>query len=892
MAREEYDYSKYDNQVILNLGIENEVKTAYIDYAMSVIIGRALPDVRDGLKPVHRRILYSMYEDKLTYDKPFRKSATTVGNVLGRYHPHGDASVYDALVRLVQKFSLRYPLVEGHGNFGNIDGDGAAAYRYTEARMAKVANLMMEDIEKDVVEFVPNFDNKLKEPEYLPSRFPNLLVNGSIGIAVGMATNIPPHNMNEVIDAVIYLMDNPDCAINDLMGLVKGPDFPTYGTIYGTAGIKEAYLTGRGRLKVRAVAHFEENKNRTSIIITELPYQVNRSLLLKNMAELVKTKKIEGISDIRNESGKDGMRIVVDVKRDANAQVVLNMLYKYTQLEDTFAVNMLALVNGEPKTLNLKEILVHYLNHQVDVITRRTKFELKKAERLAHIYEGYKIAIDHIDRIIEIIRGSKNVSEAKENLIAEKFPKTGDDSLVRLTGGDVQSFDGEYFTLTDEQAQAIVEMTLGRLSGMERRKIEETLTSLYEQIDGLNEILSDENKLYGIIREDLNEIKRKYGDDRRTKIEECENEILIEDLIDRVRCVITATNQGYIKRIPAEEYQSQKRGGKGIKGMTTKEEDVVEDVIIANSHDFLLLFSDSGKVYIKKCYEIPESGRTSKGTNLVNVLNLSEGERITAIIPVSEFKEEQNLVMVTQNAVIKRTPLMDFRRRRTSGLFAINLDEGDKLLYVLKTAGDEEVIVASHKGMAVRFKETDVRKMGRQARGVRAMNLIGDYVVGAAVIPNDYQEKGLSVLTISENGFGKRSPIDEFSVHKRGGKGVTCHKVSTKTGPVAGIAIACEDDEIMLITNAGIIIRTTVDQIPIHGRATGGVIVMRMSEGSKIARFALLAEEETEENDGSALDDMENFDSDDLLENDVSTDDQIIEESDNEEIESETETEE
>ncbi len=865
MAREEYDYSMYEDQVILDLGIENEVKTAYIDYAMSVIIGRALPDVRDGLKPVHRRILYSMYEDKLTYDKPFRKSATTVGNVLGRYHPHGDASVYDALVRLVQKFSLRYPLVEGHGNFGNIDGDGAAAYRYTEAKMAKIANLMLEDIEKDVVDFVPNFDNKLKEPEYLPSRFPNLLVNGSIGIAVGMATNIPPHNMREVIDAVIYLMDNPDCAIADLMSHIKGPDFPTYGTIYGTGGIKQAYLTGKGRVKVRAVAHFEENKNKTSIVITELPYQVNRQLLLKNMADLVKTKRIEGISDIRNESGRDGMRIVVDIKRDANAQVVLNMLYKYTQLEDTFAINMLALVNGEPKTLNLKEVLVHYLNHQIDVITRRTKFELKKAERLAHIYEGYKIAIDHIDRIIEIIRGSKNVSEAKENLIAEKFRKNGDDSIVRLTGETTFDGDGEYFSLTEDQAQAIVEMTLGRLSGLERQKIEETLTSLYAQIDELNSILSDDTKLKGIIRDDLLLVKEKYGDERRTKIEESENDILIEDLIDRVRCVITATNQGYIKRIPSEEYQAQKRGGKGIKGMTTKEEDMVEDVIIANSHDFLLMFSDLGKVYIKKCYEIPESGRTSKGTNLVNVLNLSEGERITAIIPVSEFKENQKLVMVTQNAVIKRVPLMDFRRRRASGLFAINLDEGDKLLYVLKTSGDEEIIIASNKGMAVRFKESDVRTMGRQARGVKAMKLIGDYVVGAAVIPNDYEELGLSVLTITENGFGKRSPIEEFSLHKRGGKGVTCHKVTAKTGKVAGIAITKEDDEIMLITDSGIIIRTTVDQIPIHGRATGGVIVMRMSEGAKIARFALISEEETEENDGSALDELEDFDSEDVI---------------------------
>ena len=651
----EYDYSNHEEQVIHNTGIEEEIKSCYIDYAMSVIVGRALPDVRDGMKPVHRRILYAMYEDRLTYDKPFRKSATTVGNVLGRYHPHGDASVYDAMVRLAQPFSLRYMLVEGHGNFGNIDGDPPAAYRYTEARMSKIADEMMEDIEKDVVDFIPNFDNSRKEPVVLPSRFPNLLVNGSVGIAVGMATNIPTHNMREVIEATEYLIDNPDCTIVDLMKYIKGPDFPTYGTIYGTSGIYEAYMTGRGKVRVRAKAHFEEKNGKTSIIVTELPYQVNRSMLLESMVELVKTKRVEGISDIRNESGRGGMRIVIDIKKDANAQIVLNLLYKYTQLQDTCAINMVALVNGVPKLLNLKEVLNHYLAHRKEVVTRRVKFDLAKAEHEAHIYEGYKIAIDNIDEVISIIRASASISDAKANLM-------------------------ERFALTEIQAQAIVEMTLGKLSGMERQKIEDRLAFLYNLIKELKEILADETKLVAIIKEDLEYIKNKYGDERRTDIVEAENDILIEDLIERETCVITATRAGYVKRLPSDTYQAQRRGGKGITAMGTREEDFVEDVIISHSHDFLLMFSNTGRVYIKKCYEIPESTRTAKGTNLVNLLSLDNGEKITAILPVTEFTEDQNLVLVTRLGVIKRINLMAYKTKRTNGLYAINLDEGDQLL--------------------------------------------------------------------------------------------------------------------------------------------------------------------------------------------------------------------
>ncbi len=837
----EYDYSNHEEQVIHNIGIENEIKSCYIDYAMSVIVGRALPDVRDGMKPVHRRILYAMYEDRLTYDKPFRKSATTVGNVLGRYHPHGDASVYDAMVRLGQDFSLRYPLIDKHGNFGNIDGDPPAAYRYTEARMSRIADEMLADIEKDVVDYVPNFDNMRKEPVVLPSRFPNLLVNGSVGIAVGMATNIPTHNMKEVIEATQYLMDNPDCSIPDLMQFVKGPDFPTYGTIYGTSGIYEAYMTGRGKVRVRAKAHFEEKNNRTSIIITELPYQVNRSMLLDSMAELVKDKKIEGISDIRNESGKAGMRIVVDLKKDANPQIVLNLLYKYTQLQDTCAVNMVALVNGVPRLLNLKEVLTHYLIHRKEVVTRRVKFDLAKAEHEAHIYEGYKIAIDNIDEVISIIRASASIADAKTRLM-------------------------ERFALTDIQAQAIVDMTLGKLSGMERQKIEDRLASLYALIKELKEILADEAKLDAIIKEDLEYIKNKYGDERRTDIVEAENDILIEDLIQRETCVITATRAGYIKRLPSDTYQAQRRGGKGITGMGTREEDIVEDVIISHSHDFLLMFSNTGRVYIKKCYEIPESARTAKGTNLVNLLALDAEEKITAILPVTEFTEDQNLVLITRKGVVKRINLMAYKTKRQNGLYAINLDEGDQLLYVLKTAGNDHIMVATNRGVSIRFDENDVREMGRQARGVRAVMLEEeDYVVGAGVIPEGIDGEELYVLTITENGFGKRSLTEEYKCQNRGGKGLKCHGISDKTGYLAGVRLAKITDEVMLITDGGVIIRTRVAEIPVYGRAASGVRVMRLGEGASVARFALVDPDAEAEDKPELLDSAEQGEENEIL---------------------------
>ena len=830
----EYDYSNHDEQVIHNIGIENEIKSCYIDYAMSVIVGRALPDVRDGMKPVHRRILYAMYEDRLTYDKPHRKSATTVGNVLGRYHPHGDASVYDAMVRLGQDFSLRYVLIDKHGNFGNIDGDPPAAYRYTEARMSKIADEMMADIEKDVVDYVPNFDNTRKEPVVLPSRFPNLLVNGSVGIAVGMATNIPTHNLKEVIDATLHLIDNPDCSIVELMQYVKGPDFPTYGTIYGTSGIYEAYMTGRGKVRVRAKAHFEEKNGRTSIIVTELPYQVNRSMLLESMVELVKTKRVEGIADIRNESGKAGMRIVIDVKKDANAQIILNLLYKYTQLQDTCAVNMVALVNGVPKLLNLKEVLNHYLVHRKEVVTRRVKFDLAKAEHEAHIYEGYKIAIDNIDEVISIIRASASIADAKANLM-------------------------ERFALSEAQAQAIVDMTLGKLSGMERQKIEDRLAALYNLIKELKEILADETKLVAIIKEDLEYIKNKYGDERRTDIVEAENDILIEDLIERESCVITATRAGYVKRLPSDTYQAQRRGGKGITAMGTREEDFVEDVIISHSHDYLLMFSNTGRVYIKKCYEIPESARTAKGTNLVNLLSLDSDEKITAIVPVTEFTEDQNLVLITRLGVVKRINLMAYKTKRQNGLYAITLDEGDQLLYVLKSRGNDDIIVATNRGISIRFTENDVREMGRHARGVRAVTLDeGDYVVGAGIIPDGSDDNELYILTITENGFGKRSITSEYKRQHRGGRGLICHGVSAKTGDLAGLKLVRANEEVMLITDGGIIIRTRISEIPVYGRSASGVIVMRLEEGASVARFAVVdPDSEEKESEASAAENEE-----------------------------------
>ncbi len=807
---------EFPNQKIVGIEMEEEVKSSFIAYSMSVIMSRALPDVRDGLKPVHRRILYAMYEDNLTYDKDFRKSATTVGNVLGRYHPHGDSAVYDTMVRLAQPFSMRYTLVQGQGNFGSIDGDKAAAYRYTEARLAKLSNEMMRDIEKNVIDFVPNFDNTLDEPSVLPSRFPNLLVNGSIGIAVGMATYVPPHNLCEVIDGTLYLMDNPDCEIKDLMQFIKGPDFPTAATVYGSNGIYEAYTTGRGHVMVRAKCEIDEENHK--IIVTELPYQVNKRALVEAIADLVRDKRIEGITNIVDLSDRNNeVLIEIPYRRDANGQVILNQLYKYSQLQDTCAFNMLALVDNVPKILNLKQILSHYIAHQEEVIVRRTKFDLEKARREAHIFEGYKIAIDYIDEVIKIIRASASVSDAKVALM-------------------------ERFGLTDIQAQAIVEMTLGRLSGMERQKIEERLLKLYATIAELEGILADGNKVKDIIRTEMLEIKEKFGDERKTELVEAEDDIVYEDLIERHNCVITMTNDGYIKRQPASTYTAQRRGGKGIIGMTTKDDDAIADVIVAHSHALVMMFTNTGKVHTRKTYQIPEAGRTAKGSNIVNVLELAEGEKITAIISIPKFAENEYLFMVTKNGVVKRTLLSDFEYQRKGGKIAISLDEGDELSFVKHTMGEDSIIIATHEGMSARFEEQHVRSMGRTARGVRGIKLAdGDYVVGCALVDN---EKAL--ITITENGFGKRVRFDEFTAHNRGVKGVTCHGISEKTGMLAGIATVAENDDIMLITNEGIIIRTPVSGIPFYRRSAGGVIVMRLAEGANIVNFANVSVDENE----------------------------------------------
>ncbi len=806
---------------IMDVEIEKEVKRSFIEYAMSVIIDRALPDVRDGLKPVHRRILFAMHQDGLTYNKPFRKSATTVGNVLGHYHPHGDAAVYDTMVRLAQPFSLRYPLIEGHGNFGNVDGDGAAAYRYTEARMARISDEMLSDIDKNVVEFMPNFDNKLKEPTVLPSRFPNILVNGSIGIAVGMATNIPPHNMTEVIDGTIHLLENPGCEIPELINFIKGPDFPTYGTIYGTSGIYEAYMTGHGKVMVRAKADFEERNGKTSIVVTEIPYQVNKSMLVKSIADLVKDKRIDGITDIRDESGRAGMRIVIDLRRDANPHIVLNLLYKYTQMQETCAINMLALVHGEPKVLNLKQILQHYIRHQLDVVEARLRYDLEKAQKRAHIVEGLMIAINNIDEVIKVIRASKTIPEAKETLIAR-------------------------FDVTEIQATEIVQMPLGRLSGLEIEKLITELEDLRKKIEEILEILADEVKVGEIVKSELLEIRARYGDERRTKIEVVENEILMEDLIEREECVVTISHAGYIKRMPADAYTAQRRGGKGILGMQTKEEDFVQSVITAHSHSILMLFSNLGKVFIKKCYEIPEAGRTAKGTNLINVIELSQDEKITAYISIQEFSEDEYLTMITKNGIIKRSHLSDYKNARRSGLIAINLDEGDELLSVLKTDGNCIMTVATHDGMAVHFSEEKARTIGRTARGVKAIELSdGDFVVGASATHADDERK---ILTITENGFGKLTKQEEFPLHNRGGKGVICHNVGGKYGKVCGMAAVSEEDDVMLITTSGTIIRTTISSINTYGRTAGGVTIMKVSDDTTIASFTTVKKEE--ESDG------------------------------------------
>ena len=811
-------------QKIEERDMAKEVKTSFIEYSMSVITSRALPDVRDGMKPGQRRILYAMYEDNLTHDKPFRKSATTVGNVLGRYHPHGDSAVYGTMVRMAQDFSLRYPLVEGHGNFGNVDGDAAAAYRYTEARMSRIANHMMTDIEKNVVPMTRNFDNTRDEPTVLPSRFPNLLVNGSVGIAVGMATNIPPHNLTEVVDGTVFRIDNPECGVDEIMDYIKGPDFPTAAIIYGSHGIRQAYETGKGRVYIRARAEIDEDKHQ--IIFTEIPYMVNKSMLVESIATLHREKKIEGLTALRDESGRGGMRIVVEYRRDANSEYILNQLYKYTQLQDTCSINMLVIDGGEPKTMNLLQILDKYIAFQKDIIIRRTQFDLDKALRESHILEGYKTAIDNIDEVIETIKKSESIPNAKEKLI-------------------------EKFELSEIQAQAIVEMTLGKLSGLERQKVEDRIAKLAVLVADLKDILANENRIKEIIKNELIEIKKKYGDTRKSELREATEEIDLEDLIERHTCVITVSHAGYIKRQKASVYSAQNRGGKGIIGMTTKEEDFVRDVLVVNSHSHLLFFTNKGRVYAKKAYRIPEAGRTAKGTFLTNIIELAEDESVTAIISISEFAEGEYLTMVTKRGVIKRTLLTDFEYQRKGGKIAINLDEGDELIFVRHTKGGENLIIATRNGFAVRFDEDNVRCMGRGARGVRGITLVGeDYVVGVAVVDDTKK-----LLTVTDNGMGKRTEFEDFREMKnRGGKGVSCQNINEKTGKLAAIITVSDDDDIMLITNEGVIIRTSVSNVNVYSRTATGVIIMRLADGSYINNVARLEKEEEIEQASEAID--------------------------------------
>ncbi|WP_303436722.1 DNA gyrase subunit A [uncultured Oscillibacter sp.] len=814
---------RYPQQKILNSPLVPEMKQSYIEYAMSVIKGRALPDVRDGLKPVHRRILYAMYEDNLTSDKPFKKSATCVGDVLGRYHPHGDASVYDALVRLAQDFSMRYMLVDGHGNFGSVDGDPPAAYRYTEARLARISDEMLRDIEKETVDWDPNFDESRKEPQVLPSRFPNLLVNGSSGIAVGMATNIPPHNLREVIGACLCVLDNPEATLADLMEHVKGPDFPTKGIIMGRSGIRAAYATGRGRLMVRARHDFEEfGKDRTRIIITEIPYQVNKRMLIKNMADQVEDKRLEGISDIRDESDRNGMRIVIELKRDANPQVVLNRLFSQTQLQTTFAINMLALVqvNGQPqpKILSLRHIIDEYLSFQEEVIVRRTKFDLRKAQERAHLLEGLLIAQDNIDEVVKIIRTSYD--NAKENLMAR-------------------------FGLDDIQAQAICDMRLIALQGLNREKLENEYKELEERIAYFNRILTDNSLVRQILKEELTAIASKYGDERVTEIQDVEDEIDIEDLIEEEQCVFTLTQAGYIKRTPVSEYSAQSKGGMGKKGITTREEDCVADVFTASTHDYILFFTDTGKVYRKKGYQIPESGKTAKGTNIINILQVEQGERIQTMLHFRETGEKELfLFMVTRQGTVKRLPVQTLKNLRNNGIRALRLDEGDELVSVRETDGARKILIATHDGMAVCFDENDVRAMGREAMGVRGIRLReGDYVVGAARVT-----EGRTVLSITEKGFGKRTPVEDYRTTNRGGVGIKNYMITGKTGPVVGIKVVDGSEDLLLMTQSGILIRTHVDAIKQCSRATQGVIVMRFKEdGDRVISLALADREETGE---------------------------------------------
>lgn len=801
---------------IIDVGIESEMKKSYIDYAMSVIVARALPDVRDGLKPVHRRILYSMNELNMTPDKPYRKSARLVGDVLGKYHPHGDAAVYDSMVRMAQDFSLRYMLVDGHGNFGSVDGDSPAAMRYTEARMSKITLEMLRDIDKETVDFVPNFDDTLKEPDVLPARFPNLLVNGSSGIAVGMATNFPPHNLGEIVDGIVKVIDEDNVTIDDLMKIVKGPDFPTGGIIMGKEGIRSAYTTGRGRIIVRARAEIEELGNKQRIIVTELPYQVNKARLIENIANLVKDKRIEGISDLRDESDREGMRIVIELKRDANANVVLNQLYKNTQMQDTFGAIMLALVDKKPQILNLRQCIDLYIEHQKDIILRRTRFDLAKAEARLHILEGLKIALDYIDEVIKIIRASYD--DAKEKLM-------------------------ERFGLTDVQAQAILDMRLKTLSGLQREKIEAEYNELVERIKYFKEILSSETLVYKIIKDELLEIKAKFADPRRTALEASADDIDIEDLIKEEDCVITLTHFGYIKRLPADTYRSQKRGGKGITGITTREEDFVENIFISSTHHYILFFTNTGKTYRLKAYEVPEAGRQAKGTAIVNLLQLGPDEKITAVIPIAEYTDDAYLLMATKNGVIKKTNLMEYANIRKAGLQGITLRENDELIDVRLTDGTNKVVMVTRHGLSITFDEKDVRPIGRVSQGVRGIDLGNDdYVIGMEpIISND-----VCLLAITENGFGKRTEVEEYRVQTRGGKGVLTYKVTDKTGEVVGIKVVKETDDIILISSDGTIIRLAVKDVSVLGRNTQGVTLMRMPEGVQLVSIAKVTDEEEE----------------------------------------------
>ncbi len=807
-----------DNSKVFNVDIDKEMRKSFLEYSMSVIVARALPDVRDGMKPVHRRIIYTMNDSKNTYDKPYRKCAYTVGEVLGKYHPHGDASVYDALVRLAQKFSLRYPLIDGHGNFGSIDGDPPAAYRYTEARMSKIAGEMLTDIEKETIPYTTNYDDKLKEPVVLPSRFPNLLVNGSVGIAVGMATNIPPHNLGEVIDAIDLVMDNPDCTLDEIMEHIKGPDFPTGGIIMGRAGIRAAYATGRGKITLRANTTIEEIKGRQCIIVHEIPYMVNKARLVESMANLVKDKRIDGVHFIRDESGREGMRIVVELKKDAIPQIVLNKLFSYTQLQDTVGVIMLALVDGEPKVLTLKQTIEQYVKFQVEVIRRRTEYDLKKAKHRAHILEGLVIAADNIDEVVEICKTSENIPHSKQRL-------------------------QERFNLTEIQAEAIVQMTLGKLTGLERQKILDELDELMKKIEELEAILADENKVHQIIKDELAEIRRKYSDDRRTQIETVSGEVDIEDLIPVEDCVVTYTNIGYIKRMPVDVYKTQRRGGRGVSGMKQREEDFVNEMFICSTHDNILFITNKGIMYKLKCYEVPEGSKSSRGVNAVNLLPLGEDEKIAAMIKTSDFDEGKYVVMVTKNGKIKRTALSAYKNVRKNGLIAIGLDDGDEIAGVRMTDGSAQLFVATRNGMAIRLEEEKIRSMSRSAHGVKAIKLRdGDYVVSMARV-----REGASLLTVTDKGYGKRTELDAYRIQNRGGFGLLNYKTGEEKGYVCGIKVVDETDDIILISNDGIIIRIRCADVRIMGRYATGVKVMKVAEESRVVSFTRAEHDEEAE---------------------------------------------